>query len=450
MMLAALATAGDVCQAQAPAREVASIASLAALPQPADGQIVAVAGFYVADDGGGGRFRFSAGSTEAHDGGMIVAPAAPDPSQGLAKFLAFKAAARGRWVRIAEQGKVNVRWYGAKGDAVHDDSPAVAAAPVYFYSRKTHGTVVVPAGTYYVAEHFPLYPKVDVVGDGIGRTIVQRRDSTNYLIAGGAGGSMEMSVSHITFDNPQRVMLYRNRSNVTFRDAEFLNGMIRFEDSSYITIDRCTFRDNVGKAAYASSNCDYVTITNSVIRNTAYGGLNLSGHTHSLVANNMIVKDAIAPGVPGYGGIRLPNSAQFNTVSGNVVRNFPRGIFVLSGSSYNTVVANIVDSAASQGMLIESDRNVISQNVVVNPGAECIRLSGASGCVVSGNQLSTTQPTSPALSVTMVAENNQLLNNLIDGPVPLAITPDNAPRNLASGNVTAKLPKMPTTQPSEE
>jgi parallel beta-helix repeat protein len=226
--------------------------------------------------------------------------------------------------------------------------------------------------------------------------------------------------------------------------------MVRFEQSSYIQIDRCLFRDNIGKAAYASADCQYVSITNNIIRNTAYGGLNLSGHTHSLVANNMIIKDALSQGVPGYGGIRLPNSAQFNTVSGNVVQNYPRGIFVLSGSSYNTIVANVVNSTASQGVLIESDRNVVSQNVVVNPGAEGIRLNGANGCVVSANQISTTRPSIPALSLTPPSENNQLLNNLIDGPVGVAIAPGNAERNVVSGNATVKPPIMPTTQPAAE
>jgi parallel beta-helix repeat protein len=435
---------------------VANIAAMLAIESPADGQVLTVQSFATADGGGGGRFRYAAASTQPHDGGVVVAAGAPDPNDHLIEYLNWKSSAvAGRWIRIVpDSARVNARWFGAVGDGTRDDTAALNKAAAYFYTRKSHGTLYIPAGRYYVAGMLSLYPRVDFTGDGIGQTIIERRNPDNYLLGSGPGGTLEVSISRITFDNPQRLLLYRHISNISFSDVEFLSGMVRFENSEHIRIDHCVFRNNIGKAAYASSECRYVSITNNLIRDPAYGGLNLSGHSYCVVANNQILKETLTPSAPGYGGIRLPNSARFNTVTGNVVRNYPRGIFVLSGSTYNTISGNVVDGAALQGILVESDHNTFAQNILTHPGAECIRINGASDCVIVANQLSTTQPTVPALRLTgagsMAASGNQLLNNLFEAPLGLNISPEDAARNVLSGNapVTRKTPA--TVAPSAE
>lgn len=84
------------------------------------GDVIYLAGYYAADDGGGGQFRWESGVTTGDDGGVTIVPSEP----------------RGRWRRIYKGG-VDVRWYGAYGDGKvengalasgHDDSAAVAAA----------------------------------------------------------------------------------------------------------------------------------------------------------------------------------------------------------------------------------------------------------------------------------------------------------------------------------
>jgi parallel beta-helix repeat protein len=431
---------------------VANVAAMLAIQSPRDGQTLAVDCFAADNDGGGGRFRYVAASTQPHDGGVVVAPGGPDPKERLVEYLNWKSSAPpGRWIRIvSDPARINARWFGAIGDGRHDDTAPLNKAAQYFFARKAHGTLYLPAGRYYVAGMLSVYPGVDLTGDGIGQTILERRNSDNYLLGGGPGGALDVRISRITFDNPQRLLLYRHISNISFSDVEFLSGIVRFENSEHIRIDHCVFRNNIGKAAYASSECQYVSITNNIIRDPAYGGLNLSGHAYCIVANNQILKERLTPNAPGYGGIRLPNSARFNTVTGNVIRNYPRGIFVLSGSTYNTISGNVVGGASLQGILVESDHNTFAQNIITNPGAECIRINGASDCLIVANQLSTTQPTVPALRLTGAgstsASGNQLLNNLFESPLGLAISPEDAARNLLTGNAPVTR-KTPTTLP---
>jgi len=103
-----------------------------------DGSIANVDGYYSQNDGGGGVFIFSAYSSATDDGGVTIAP-----TSGL-----------GRWIR--QTGNViNVRHFGAKGNAVADDANAIQSALDTAHALSI-SSVFFPAGIYYVTE--TLYP----------------------------------------------------------------------------------------------------------------------------------------------------------------------------------------------------------------------------------------------------------------------------------------------------
>lgn len=86
-------------------------------------------GFYAAGDGGGGIFVFDSASVAADNGGTIIAPASGS----------------GRWLRVYSGG-VNVRWFGAKGDAATNDSAAFNSALTLLGTAG--GDIFVPNGAY--------------------------------------------------------------------------------------------------------------------------------------------------------------------------------------------------------------------------------------------------------------------------------------------------------------
>src|SRR5690606_16394048 len=149
---------------------------------------------------------------------------------------------------------LNVAFYGARGDGVQDNGRSLEQAMYYLFIRGG-GTLLIPEGTYF-ADIFPVYAGVNVKGAGMEATVFDRRDGSNYLVRYGRGGDARTEISHLTFKNPDRVLLLHGRSHITFHNVAFLDGQVRFEQSAYITIDRSYFENNAGKAAYASDHVD--------------------------------------------------------------------------------------------------------------------------------------------------------------------------------------------------
>ena len=98
----------------------------------ADGGYAFVAGYYAAGDGGGGPIRVwksgEAPGTYVDNGGPIIVPTGGDGS--------------GAWV-WEYSGAVNVRWFGAVGDGVTDDTDSINGAIAL---AGQYGTVVFPDG----------------------------------------------------------------------------------------------------------------------------------------------------------------------------------------------------------------------------------------------------------------------------------------------------------------
>jgi hypothetical protein len=108
-------------------RVVTSIADLRTVGS-AGRNLVLVAGYYSAGDGGGGIYRLDAGDTTSADNGGTV----------------IVGASNARW-KLVHNGTTSVKQFGAKGDGVANDFGAIQAA----IDATNTGTIFFPRGRYY-------------------------------------------------------------------------------------------------------------------------------------------------------------------------------------------------------------------------------------------------------------------------------------------------------------
>ena len=106
-------------------------------------------GYRTAGDGGGGSFRWVAGSTEDGDDAFVVIP--------------VSAPATGRWLRLVEGSSVDIRWSGAWGTGSDDDGPFFSVADSY---ASAHGMSVFVSEGDYLWTTEPTHAATLVFGTG--------------------------------------------------------------------------------------------------------------------------------------------------------------------------------------------------------------------------------------------------------------------------------------------
>lgn len=150
-----------------PGTYVNSLALLRLLDPTAwpEGYQVFVAGYAEVADGGGGLFTYVVAATDADNDGTIIAPAG-----GV-----------GRWFR-SYTGPVSVKWFGATGDGVTDDTASIQAA--VSLAETGDGTttisgasVFIPAGIYLFTS-ITLARGVTLAGAGTTLTILKHTATT--------------------------------------------------------------------------------------------------------------------------------------------------------------------------------------------------------------------------------------------------------------------------------
>lgn len=101
-----------------------------------------VLGYYAVGDGGGGDFYWDNTSDQGNNDGTIIS-----------------VAGQGRWKRLVTGGSINVKWFGAKGDGVYNDTDAIAKA-AKIIEDNDGGTLIFPGGTYLVGGQLSGQPGI--------------------------------------------------------------------------------------------------------------------------------------------------------------------------------------------------------------------------------------------------------------------------------------------------
>lgn len=344
---------------------------------------------------------------------------------------------------VQAQEVVNARDFGMTPGVETSQTEALHAAMRYFYDRGVEGTVYIPAGTYAIDEAVRFHQGVNLIGDGIGETVLKKVGTRNNYVVGNpimrSGNNLNVTVSHLTFDGDRQnranqglaqiggMNIDADVSNLTITNVEVRDVTIglllrRLKDSTIrdSIIDRSSGHGMAfGSESHAVGDVRNNLITGNLLTNSTGGsGINLSRATHTTVTYNQVINTVQQDDT--YGGIRIPNGGAYNTVEHNVVENYPRGIFVLSGAHNNTITRNTVINSRVHGVLIQADHNILSDNVIqqLDPSLNVesvIRLAPGSHNQILRNRIDTFSTFSnPGIRLTGSSNHNTIRDNQID------------------------------------
>lgn len=267
---------------------------------------------------GGGEFIYRANIPKAqHNGGVFISPSVPwDGLQSsLAGYLAgvgeTDPSGNGCWVRDY-QGKVNLTWFGTRGDGTTDDAASITAFRNYLVSLPKKRKGYIPAGVYsYSAGPNWAVKGIHLSGDGKNNTVLKcktaqkafRIDASEYGVA-------------VAYD----IVL----ENLCVEGHAACLHLIYVENTSHLTLRNVNTREAnpISGAAFTglftvASVLENFTcsINNQPMVNKPYYGIVLGvSPSRNLRSTCNLITNPIIEGVNGT-GIRLI-SADFTTVIG--------------------------------------------------------------------------------------------------------------------------------------
>ncbi|WP_118972351.1 glycosyl hydrolase family 28-related protein [Taibaiella koreensis] len=329
-------------------------------------------GYYAPGDGGDGDFYWDNTSTEADNKGTVIAcyldPA--DPTTIVNP---------GRWKRLYS-GTINVRWFGAKGDGVTDDTTP-------FLSALSLANIFVPEGSYLIKQTIPLTKAISGAAMG----------SSTLLFSGLSASQPAMTNMNMDYE------ISLDNLAIKAKSWDAADGALGYG----IEAERRIIMNNVYVSHFKKSNlffhqnaaedhgAYYSSIENCYFDYSGEHGICLGTGANSIQLSNVVAR---WNGTPGY-NVDLTKIAGFISdfdglfISENDEGNpeglpsrTPEGIRVTGGDfSYNSRFGINVDSA--MGCNIATDYAELNRNaseVRVGVGVRTSLLNFASG---NGNSL---------------------------------------------------------------
>lgn len=348
------------------------------------GRQARVSGYSSSSDGAGGLFTYDSASAAADDNGTVLAPAVGS----------------GRWLRNYT-GAVNVRWFGAKGDGVTEDTTPITAAiatgkPVFF-----------PAGTYLVGSQLTLSTNGQTLfGEsanlsrikasaaiqlfyGTGLSHVTIRD---LALEGGHTGYLGTALSGVRLDNSHHTRIMNNTIS-KFEIGVFIRSPAGADSLSPLV------QGNVIHDCYARGVSFFGTGNSS---DPARGVKNLRC-VHNYVYNIGV------GGVGSYAGSINTKECRGGVIANNTVHN---GDAIRIENSDEIVIANnTVSFMEKHGIIIYNHcrRCVVSNNTVFTVNM----LNTTNGVNTFTPALSNADLAGTGIHVEYVSHDNIIIGNLV-------------------------------------
>jgi hypothetical protein len=241
---------------------------------PIPGVAVYVKGYNTANDGGGGVFYYAPASGATIDGGLV-----------------FSSVAGGRWLR-QYSGAVDVRWFGAAGDDLTDNTTVLQSA---YDSVPANSELKFPPGTYRLNSSVTISKPLRITGSGTLKAMAGTFP-LNVLGSGSSGtmvsGVRYDSVSTLPTVQPGIQSVLSGLSNIVIRGVQFGRVGLALGDSNMLDtnaenrnliIESCFFNGDYTGATYGNS-------TANIIEVGGWNGFRIQNNTFDTIEGERIIK----------------------------------------------------------------------------------------------------------------------------------------------------------------
>lgn len=356
--------------------------------------------------------------------------------------------------QIAQQ-LINIKAFGAVGDGVTDDTAAINSALVY--AKSIGGVVVIPAGTFVVSGTITVQngvrgmkglggvikftaPGSRILLDGLGPaqnvfdfTMSELTIDANNQVGIGSGGAVACVLaenpSHCSFINNTiyQVRFDTGRGGIYLRSlkANAADTIFNVVSGNVITGTAATLGSE-GNAGISldilDSDFNLTSGITTYANPSAYWKGTFTAATATYKNKWNVVSNNVVNGA--YYGISLV-AADFNEISGNVLRTNVRNISIQHSCLNNNVVGNVCNDSISASIHIAygGQNNVVSGNTVTSDRASVEALLncyvGCSNNTFTGNRVTTTGGSAPKqlMYCAIKSSNNEFSNNVLTGSV---------------------------------
>lgn len=193
---------------------------------------VDLSGYYVEGDGGGGSFYWNPTSTTTDDGGVTIA---------------VSGVSTGRWVRNFQE-RVSVKWFGAKGDGVFNDTTSIQNCSSFIVTNDKNKYLYFPNTDYFynTTSSISIASGINVIMEGI----IKYTGTSNVAILIIGSNSTNNSKVNLKLAVTRNITDWTNDSSVGITLYNCINSNIEIVESSNSTIGVKCLGDSTRGFAY--------------------------------------------------------------------------------------------------------------------------------------------------------------------------------------------------------
>ena len=349
------------------------------------GQTIYVKSHTTEGDGGGGEFWLDTSDTSTADDNGINIVDSVSPRIGT-------------WKRIYS-GAINVKWFGAVGDGVTDDTTAIQAA---VDSLSASDGLIFPQGDYLITDEITVTTSfISIYGTGYAKIIQQTDNKAIFAGSSCSGDSVhDLRFSGSANATSTRAACVSMTSCIgwTVTDCQFFDfsgAGVKAITSEKIKVTGCTFEN----ARYITAITGDISFVNSdkcsATNNRCFSGgavaIDVTTNGNG-TCNDCIITDNQIDGYERYGIINYNNRDGGQTgqienaiVSNNTVKNIQGSEGVATNKQFGAGIYMLcTEHAVITGNVVEAC-NIDTDNNSLSPAG--IGLANTSAAVISGNSL---------------------------------------------------------------